>query len=51
MLLPKRVVRVLSSEVELTASGKALENITKKEALFVEISARENEKVKIASPS
>ncbi len=51
MLLPKRVSRVLSSEVELTASGKALENITKKQALFVEVSERENEKVKIASPS
>jgi uncharacterized membrane protein YkvA (DUF1232 family) len=51
MLLPKRVSRVLSSEVELTASGKALENITKKQALFVEISERENEKVKISSPS
>ncbi len=51
MLLPKRVSRVLSSEVELTASGKALENISKKEALFVEVSERENEKIKIASPS
>ena len=51
MLLPKRVARVLSSEVELTTSGKALESITKKEALFVEISPKENEKVKIASPS
>ena len=49
MLLPKRVSRVLSAEVELTASGKALQNISKKEALFVEVS--ENEKVKIASPS
>ncbi len=37
MLLPKRVARVLSSDVELTDSGKALEKITKKEALFVEI--------------
>ncbi len=49
MLLPKRVSRVLSAEVELTASGKALQNISKKEALFVEVS--ENETVKIASPS
>lgn len=51
MLLPKRVTRVLSSEVELTASGKALENVTKKEALFVEVIEKKNEKVKIASPS
>lgn len=51
MLLPKRVSRVLSSEVQLTASGKALENIKKKEALFVEVSEKANEKVKIASPS
>ncbi len=51
MLLPKRVLRVLSSEVELTASGKAIENIKKREALFVEVSGRENEKVKISSPS
>lgn len=51
MLLPKRVARVLSSEVELTASGKALENINKNEALFVEVSTKANEKVKIASPS
>lgn len=49
MLLPKRVSRVLSAEVELTASGKALNNISRKEALFVEIA--EVEKVKIASPS
>jgi uncharacterized membrane protein YkvA (DUF1232 family) len=51
MLLPKRVSRVLSSEVETTASGKALENIKKREALFVEVSEKENERVKIASPS
>ncbi len=51
MLLPKRVSRVLSSEVELTASGKALENITKKQALFVEVGEKESEKVKIASSS
>ena len=49
MLLPKRVLRVLSSEVELTASGKALQNISKKGALLTEIA--ESEKVKIASPS
>ena len=51
MLLPKRVTRVLSSEVELTASGKALEDISKKKPLFVEVIKNENEKVKIASPS
>lgn len=51
MLLPKRVTRVLSAEVELTSSGKALENITKKQALFVEVPEKENQKVKIASPS
>ena len=51
MLLPKRVSRVLSSEVELTASGKSLENITKKKPLFVEVSERASDKVKIASPS
>ncbi len=51
MLLPKRVARVLSAEVEMTASGKALQNISKKEALFVEVSGKENERVKIASPS
>lgn len=51
MLLPKRVSRVLSSEVELTASGKALENITKKQALFVEVSDSKNEKAKISLPS
>ena len=51
MLLPKRVLRVLSSEVELTASGKALQSITNKKPLFVEIPEKENEKVKIASPS
>jgi uncharacterized membrane protein YkvA (DUF1232 family) len=51
MLLPKRVSRVLSAEVKLTDSGKALENISRKQALFVEVSEKENEKVKIASPS
>lgn len=49
MLLPKRVSRVLSAEVEPTASGKALQNLTKREALFVEVA--ENQKVKVASPS
>jgi hypothetical protein len=51
MLLPRRVSRVLSSEVELTASGKALENITKKQALFVEVSESASEKTKISSSS
>lgn len=44
MLLPKRVARVLSSDVELTASGKALEKITKKEALFVEVPEEKSKK-------
>lgn len=51
MLLPKRVSRILSSEVELTASGKALESISKKKPLFVEVIKNENDKVKIASHS
>jgi uncharacterized membrane protein YkvA (DUF1232 family) len=51
MLLPKRVSRVLSTEVQMTDSGKVLEDITKKRALFVEVSEEKNEKVKIASPS
>ena len=51
MLLPKRVSRVLSSEVELTASGKALENISKNKPLFVEVIKKESENLKIASPS
>lgn len=51
LLLPKRVSRVLSSEIEMTDSGKALENITKKKPLFVEVSEKSDEKVKIASPS
>ena len=51
MLLPKKVSRVLSSKVELTDSGKALENITKKEPLFFEVPENEDKKVKIATPS
>lgn len=51
MLLPKKIARVLSSEVEMTDSGKALEKITRKQALFIEVPENENEKVKIASPS
>ncbi|MGI8469979.1 MAG: YkvA family protein [Pyrinomonadaceae bacterium] len=35
MLLPKRVARVLTSKVELTDSGKAIENITKKKQPLV----------------
>lgn len=51
MLLPKRVARVLSAEIEPTTSGRALENITKKQALFVEVPEKSNDKVKVASPS
>lgn len=51
MLLPKRVSRVLSAEVEMTASGKALEKITKKQALVAEVDEKPNERVKIATPS
>ena len=50
-LLPKRVLRVLSSKVELTASGKALQDIADKKPLFVEIPEKETEKVKSASSS
>jgi uncharacterized membrane protein YkvA (DUF1232 family) len=40
MLLPKRVARVLSSEVELTDAGKSLSSITKKaQPIVTEISA------------
>jgi uncharacterized membrane protein YkvA (DUF1232 family) len=43
MLLPKRVSRVLSAEVELTATGKSLNSITKKiQPLATEISAVEH---------
>ncbi len=53
MLLPKRVSRVLSSNVELTPAVKSLtESIGKKQPLVVEIPQIEKgEKVKIASPS
>lgn len=50
-LLPKRVSRVLTAQVEPTASGKALENLTRKQALFVEVPEKSDAKVKIASPS
>jgi uncharacterized membrane protein YkvA (DUF1232 family) len=43
MLLPKRVARVLSSEVELTVAGKSLNSIGKKDRPFiVEIPADED---------
>jgi uncharacterized membrane protein YkvA (DUF1232 family) len=42
MLLPKRIERVLSAEVELTPAGKSLNSITKKiEPLAMEIPAVE----------
>jgi uncharacterized membrane protein YkvA (DUF1232 family) len=51
MLLPKRVSRVLSSEVELAPAGRALRAITKKkESVVVEIPPEE-EKAKIDSRS
>ena len=49
MLLPKRVSRVLSAEVELTPKAEKLRGITKKgEALIVETAPpeRENQKLK-----
>jgi len=50
MLLPKRVSRVLSTEVELTPKADKLRNITKEgEALIVEIPAPERENKKINS--
>jgi len=50
MLLPKRVSRVLSTEVELTPKAEKLRGITKKgEALIVEIPAPERENKKINS--
>ena len=37
MLLPKRISRVLTSKVEMTDAGKAIDNLTKnKQPLFVE---------------
>ena len=47
MLLPKRVARVLSAEVELSAKGRKLRGMAKKdEALIVEIADRESERMK-----
>ncbi|MEZ5428735.1 MAG: YkvA family protein [Pyrinomonadaceae bacterium] len=53
MLLPKRVSRVLSSEVELAPAGKALRSITKKDQpVIVEIpKPEEPEKIKVDSRS
>lgn len=51
MLLPKRIARVLSAEVESTSAGKALQNINKNEALFVEVPEKTMTKVTIPSPS
>jgi len=48
MLLPKRVSRVLSAEVELTPEADKLRGLTKKgEALIVEIPAKQSENQKI----
>lgn len=47
MLLPKRVSRVLSAEVELSAKGEKLRGLAKKdEALIVEIAKSRSEKMK-----
>lgn len=52
MLLPKRVARVLSSELELTPTAKTVSDIAgKKEAVIIEIPPNESEKVKIVSPA
>jgi uncharacterized membrane protein YkvA (DUF1232 family) len=49
-LLPKRVSRILTSEVELTPAGKALRAVTKRqESVMVEIP--QEEPVKIDSSS
>lgn len=46
-LLPKRVSRVLSAEVELSAKGERARGLAKKdEALIVEIAERESQKMK-----
>lgn len=46
MLLPKRITRVLSSEVELTSNAQSLINsVEKKKALAVEIPQAENIKI------
>ncbi|HEY0657123.1 MAG TPA: YkvA family protein [Pyrinomonadaceae bacterium] len=47
MLLPKRVSRVLSTEVELTPKANQLSGLTKNgEALIVELPPREDKKIK-----
>ena len=47
MLLPKKVSRVLSAEVELSAKGEKLRGLAKKdEALIVEIAKNQSEKMK-----
>ena len=48
MLLPKRVSRVLSTEVELSPKGKELRGLSKSgEALILEVPAAESDKKKI----
>ena len=53
MLLPKRVARVLSAQVELTPDAQSITDLTKKKKAFLIETPQndENEKVKIASPS
>ncbi len=53
MLLPKRISRVLSSEVEMGSAGKALSSITKKrEPVMIEIPQVETpEKIKVDTRS
>ncbi|MEJ7861842.1 MAG: YkvA family protein [Pyrinomonadaceae bacterium] len=55
MLLPQRVSRVLSANVELTGAGQTLQNITNKKnplmAVQNELEKDDGEKVKVASPS
>ena len=53
MLLPKRVARVLSSNLEMTPEMKTFASaVEKKQSFLVEVPQAENaEKVKIASPS
>lgn len=51
MLLPKKVARVLSAEIELSAKGEKLHALTKKdEALIVEIAENQSEKMKKSVP-
>jgi uncharacterized membrane protein YkvA (DUF1232 family) len=55
MLLPQRVSRVLSANVELTNAGQTLQNITKKKNPLMAVKAEsekdDSEKIKVASPS